>query len=169
LNLGCRLRTSKKAHDGLQTLPKKLATTKAGIVCLTPNNQNAPWLNFEAGALSKTVEKEMVCPYLFQLKSSDVTGALVQFQAAEANKPDTFRLLATLNRAITPKPLSDVMLSETFENWWGKFESRFMMLTSLIMVPSKMTLSHRKKTNESDSETGCWIGDKLWHPGGTHS
>lgn len=105
-------------------IAKELNSTKAGIVCVTPDNQNAPWLNFEAGALSKTVEKEMVCPYLFQLKSSDLTGPLVQFQAAEASKPDTQRLLSTLNRALTPKPLSDVMLSETFENWWGKFETR---------------------------------------------
>ena len=106
-------------------LAKELANTKAGIVCVTPDNQNAPWLNFEAGALSKTVEKELVCPYLFELKSSDLTGPLVQFQAAEANKQDTLRLLSTVNRAITPKPLSDKMLSEAFENWWEKFESQF--------------------------------------------
>jgi hypothetical protein len=110
-------------------IAKELATTKAGIVCVTPDNQNAAWLNFEAGALSKTVEKEMVCPYLFELKSSDLIGPLVQFQAAEANKADTLRLLSTLNRAITPKPLSDTMLSEAFENWWGKFESRIAAIS----------------------------------------
>src|ERR1700722_16316228 len=54
----------------------ELATTNAGIVCVTPDNSGAPWLNFEASALSKSVEKEMVCPYLFRMKPSDVTGPL---------------------------------------------------------------------------------------------
>ena len=123
-------------------IAKQLATTKAGIVCVTPDNQNAPWLNFEAGALSKTVEKEMVCPYLFQLKPSDVTGPLVQFQMAETNRSDTLRLLATLNRAITPKPLSDGMLSEALEKWWGNFENRLRE----ISLASPAVRTHRTHT-----------------------
>ena len=77
----------------------ELKATKAGVVCVTPDNQEAPWLNFEAGALSKTVDREMVCTYLFRLKPSEVTGPLAQFQHTLANKEDTLRMLATLNRA----------------------------------------------------------------------
>lgn len=46
----------------------QLKEAKMGIICLTPENLDAPWLHFEAGALSKTVEKTYVCPYLFEVE-----------------------------------------------------------------------------------------------------
>jgi hypothetical protein len=117
-------------------LAKELAITKAGIVCVTPDNLHAPWLNFEAGALSKVVEKEMVCPFLFRLKYSDLTGPLVQFQLSEATKEDTRKLLSTLNKAVDPKPLSELKLTEAFEVWWGKFESRLKEISLASPVVS---------------------------------
>jgi hypothetical protein len=41
----------------------QLAETRCGIICLTKENQQAPWLLFETGALSKTIEKTYVIPY----------------------------------------------------------------------------------------------------------
>jgi hypothetical protein len=34
-------------------LTNKLAETRCGIICLTRDNQLAPWVHFEAGSLSK--------------------------------------------------------------------------------------------------------------------
>ena len=45
-------------------ITKKLEDSKVGVICLTPENQHNPWLMFEAGALSKTVDHTYVCPYL---------------------------------------------------------------------------------------------------------
>jgi TIR domain len=51
---------------GIHEIFTHLEKAKVGIICLTPENSNAPWLLFEAGALSKqVVEKSRVCPYLF--------------------------------------------------------------------------------------------------------
>jgi hypothetical protein len=110
-------------------IASELATTAAGIICITPENRDAPWLNFEAGALSKAVDKEMVCPYLFHLKPGDLTGPLVQFQASETTKEDTHRLVATLNRAIL-KPMSEVKLREAFDTWWEKLEGKLAAIPS---------------------------------------
>jgi hypothetical protein len=60
----------------------ELSDTSFGILCITPENLNAPWIHFEAGALSKTLEKSLVCPYLLELEPTDLKGPLVQFNAA---------------------------------------------------------------------------------------
>ena len=78
-------------------LAGELAQAKVGILCLTPDNLAAPWMLFEAGALSKTLEQTLVCPYLLGLRPADLGGPLVQFQAAEANRADTRRLVRTIN------------------------------------------------------------------------
>ncbi|MGZ4829279.1 MAG: toll/interleukin-1 receptor domain-containing protein [Candidatus Angelobacter sp.] len=59
----------------------ELETAHFGIICVTPDNVNAPWLQFEAGALSKTLANAFVCPYIFGLHPSELKGPLAQFQA----------------------------------------------------------------------------------------
>jgi hypothetical protein len=41
-----------------------LDASAIGIICVTPENQSEPWLNFEAGAISKKVgtERLVECP-----------------------------------------------------------------------------------------------------------
>ena len=56
----------------------RLAAAKAGIICVTPSNLEAPWILFEAGALSKTLENTFVCPLLIGLEPADVSGPLAQ-------------------------------------------------------------------------------------------
>jgi TIR domain len=38
-----------------------------GLCCITRDNLTAPWLHFEAGALSKVVDKSYVVPILFDI------------------------------------------------------------------------------------------------------
>lgn len=97
----------------------ELADTTFGVLCLTPENLNAPWIHFEAGALSKTLEKSYVCPYLFQLEPADLKGPLIQFNAAKADEDDTLKLVLTINDA-QETPLPERTVEESFEVWWPK-------------------------------------------------
>lgn len=65
------------------TLAKKLEDTNYGIFCVTKNNINSPWLNFEAGAISKYVEKASVYTFLYGMDRSELKGPLDQFQATK--------------------------------------------------------------------------------------
>jgi hypothetical protein len=71
-------------------ISKKLESCRIGIICLTSDNFNAPWILFEAGALSKNLDKSRVCPILFDLDPADITGPLVQFQLTQFNKDDIY-------------------------------------------------------------------------------
>src|SRR5437868_10453661 len=59
-----------------------------GILCLTKDNKNAPWILFEAGALAKSINQSRVTPLLINLSASELQGPLVQFQATTISKQD---------------------------------------------------------------------------------
>ncbi|OOO01842.1 MAG: hypothetical protein USCGTAYLOR_01956 [Chromatiales bacterium USCg_Taylor] len=46
-------------------IAKELEASRIGLLVITPENQEAPWLLFEAGALAKNLERSKVCPILF--------------------------------------------------------------------------------------------------------
>ncbi|MBQ0721375.1 MAG: hypothetical protein KBT88_09355 [Gammaproteobacteria bacterium] len=80
-------------------IASELDESAFGILCVTPDNIDAPWLNFEAGALGKSVDKSHVCPFLFRIKRSDVTGPILQYQSTTHEKDDVFKLLKAINEA----------------------------------------------------------------------
>lgn len=120
-----------------------LEEAKIGIICLTSENLEAPWILFEAGALSKSLDKTYVCPYLFHVESADIEGPLVQFQMTKANKDDTSKLVYTIYQALENTALTEIQLDETFEVWWPKFEQ------ALINIPDYQT---KRKPQRSERE-----------------
>src|SRR5262244_297309 len=92
--------------------------------CVTSDNLTSPWVLFETGALSKTLDRTFVCPYLLGPWPADLEGPLAQFQATRANKEDTRRLVASINSALSDGlGLTETKLQEAFELWWPKLES----------------------------------------------
>ena len=114
-----------------------LEQAKFGLLCLTPENLEAPWLLFEAGALSKTVESAWVVPYLYKVSPTELQGPLTQFQAATADKDSTKNVMATLNSALGDNKLEEARLKSSFENWWPKLEISLneIQLTTEEAVP----------------------------------
>src|SRR5690348_1592127 len=62
----------------------QLALAHFGVVCLTPENIEAPWIHFESGALAKALESGSSEPplftYLIGLRPTDIKGPLAEFQ-----------------------------------------------------------------------------------------
>jgi len=102
-------------------IAQELESSSYGILCVTAGNVNAPWLNFEAGALSKSFDRSRVSPFLFDLDRSSVTGPLVQFQSTVYEHDDILRLLKGIN-AVCQIPLSDSRLKSSFAIWWPKLQ-----------------------------------------------
>lgn len=118
----------------------ELDQTRFGIICLTPENLEAPWILFEAGALSKALDKSFVCPFLFDLEPTDIKGPLIQFQATKAEKNDVKKLVLTLNRALGEAALSPEKLERAFEHWWPE------LLKSLENLPAVHTEPKPQRT-----------------------
>jgi hypothetical protein len=103
-------------------IAEKLEVAAFGILCITGDNINAPWLLFEAGALAKKLSNPNVCPYLIHLKPSDLQGPLSQFQACEATKAETRKLVHSINRAMSQGALHEDQIDRSFEKWWDDLE-----------------------------------------------
>jgi hypothetical protein len=108
-------------------LAAKLGSATAGIFCLTPSNLTAPWLIFEAGAISRTPET-YVCTLLIGLQSSDVTDPLAQFQATKDTKEDMHQLVKNLNKALGTDAMEEAHVNRAFEKWWPDLEKELKNL-----------------------------------------
>jgi hypothetical protein len=104
-------------------LNQELAETRIGLFCLTHENLNSAWMNFEAGALSKaldnSVDNPRVLTFLFGINYSDVRWPLAQFQHTLYEKPDIYKLLQSLNNAAAPFSLRTDALERAFERLWS--------------------------------------------------
>lgn len=103
-------------------IAKELENSTFGILCVTKENLHAPWLSFEAGALSKTMDKSFVTPFLFDIKRSEVNGPILQFQSTVFEKADIKKLLQTLNKACGEGSIPDTRLDRAFEVWYPTLE-----------------------------------------------
>jgi hypothetical protein len=116
-------------------LATKLGSVTAGIFCLTPSNLTAPWLIYEAGAISRTPEKTYVCTLLVGLQPSDVKDPLAQFQATKATKEDIHQLVKNLNKALGEQSMDEALVNRAFEMWWPELEKALKNLPSDEAAP----------------------------------
>jgi hypothetical protein len=117
-----------------------------GIVCLTKENLDAPWILFEAGAIAK-VTGSRLCPFLLDIKKTDVPPPLGEFQATSFDKADVLDLLLTVNMKVeesgeTALTIED--LKEDFELRWPKLEQE------LKAVASKQTAGQAVRRGERE-------------------
>jgi len=125
----------------------QLEETAFGIICLTPENLEASWIHFEAGALSKTIDGAFVCPYLFEVDPSDVKGPLVQFQATRATKEDTKNLLNTIN-SVLKEGIPESQLNKAFEVWWPDLEEKLKHINNKVGKHAQIKRTDRELLEE---------------------
>jgi hypothetical protein len=104
-------------------LQQALDKAEFGLVCVTPENKESAWLNFEGGALSNKLTQARACPYLFDIESAELTGPFARLQHATATKEETEKLLQTINK-YCPNPMKDDALRKSFERCWGEFKTK---------------------------------------------
>jgi hypothetical protein len=105
----------------------ELSNTSVGIVCLTHENKNKPWILFEAGALAKGVPGNRVCTFLVDLTPADLESPLSQFNHTTPDRDGMWNLAVTLNNSVAT-PLDGKILQQVFDTNWYIFENRFTQL-----------------------------------------
>jgi hypothetical protein len=105
-------------------ISKKLSDCHIGIICLTPENIDKPWILFEAGALSKNIDTSKVCSILFNMENTDLAGPLTTFQTTQFEKSDFQKLMSIINDAAGSSKLSPEVFGRVFDKWWPDLEAK---------------------------------------------
>jgi hypothetical protein len=100
---------------------EQLKITNFGIVFVTKDNQNKPWLLFEAGALSKGLSDNRVCTVLVDLNVRDIdTGSpFRQLNHTQLNRDSVLELTKTINRNLETGAVQEKRLEKSFEALWS--------------------------------------------------
>ena len=113
-----------------QSVAKELAASNFGIICVTSENINSPWVLFEAGALTKSLETSRVIPLLLDLEFSDVSGPLAQFQSKKLSRQGIGEVVQSIQK-VAEKPDAPERAAKLFENLWPALE------TQLAAIPKE--------------------------------
>ena len=103
-------------------LATALEEIDVGILCVTRENKETPWLLFEAGSLAKKGEAK-VFPFLLGLEYEDLPEALRQFNAVKVEKDEILGMVRSINQAVVGDKLADELLQASFDKWWPDLEA----------------------------------------------
>ncbi len=131
--------SSQDIHKGdrwFSKIGQQLKCCDIGLICVTPENIDASWLLFEAGALSKQLGESKVCPILLGMSPEDLEGPLAQFQATSLSKEDMEKLVVTLNDELKDLKIDSPVLKRTFETFWPELEKAILKITKIPIQSS---------------------------------
>lgn len=128
------------------TLADELSKSNVGIICLTPENVHKPWLNFEAGAIAKSVNRARLVPLLHGLTESDLNGPLGFFQCLTLDKDGVRSLVKMLRNSDQDSAMSDEEQLKVFDALWP------MMDGSLQNIPTSSSTEKTGRKERSDRE-----------------
>lgn len=109
----------------LPAIDEQLSDTDFGIICVTKENQEAPWLNFEAGALSRRVDakRELMPVLLIDFEGmSEVGGPIAGFQMQMATLDGFFTVMKDLNACELGPQINERILRVRVEAAWKEIE-----------------------------------------------
>lgn len=106
----------------------QLQDVTTGIICLTQENKEKPWILFEAGALAKGLSNSRVCTLLIDLEPHDIRDPLAQFNHTKPDQGGIYALVHTLNNRLGDNRLDPAILTKVLDTYWAQFEEKFQTI-----------------------------------------
>ncbi|WP_339009606.1 TIR domain-containing protein [Aeromonas popoffii] len=115
----------------------QLQDVTTGIICLTQENKEKPWILFEAGALAKGLSNSRVCTLLIDLEPHDIRDPLAQFNHTKPDRDGIYSLVHTLNNRLGDNRLDQAILNKVLDTYWVQFAERFEAIIADTPVVEK--------------------------------
>jgi hypothetical protein len=109
----------------MDEIMKGMQSVRVGLVILTPENLDKPWLHYEAGYLTQYIlsGQGLVSPVLVNVKPSALNGPLANLNVTEFTKPKFEKLVKDINKKLT-SPVDESTLMAVFDVFWGKLQAQ---------------------------------------------
>lgn len=144
----------------------ELNESRLGLICLTKDNLAAPWIMFEAGALSKNIGTSRVIPLLFDVDLSELVGPMTQFQAAQFSEEELRKVVVAINSELGDAKLAPEVVQDVFEMWWPRLQERVSaVLANLVSAPDAPVRSEKEILDEVLALTRTMSRQRVTHDG----
>ena len=113
---------------GIEKIESRLNEYSFGILFVSDENREQPWLLYEAGALSRSINEAeaRVIPFLIDVDRSKLAGSpLSHFQNAQSVSRDNVKLLCSAINEACEDPLDADRFERAFSKWWPDLEEAF--------------------------------------------
>ncbi|CAB9506497.1 expressed unknown protein [Seminavis robusta] len=143
-------------------LQSSMQEAEFGILCLTPENLQSPWILFEAGALMMANNKNgtegnakigRVIPLLVGLRKAELTFPLAQFQAVESDRQGFWELALAANQSLavdeSAEP-SKVALNKKFAALWPTLQARIQSIQEMSAATDDQKGGAGKKLSDRE-------------------
>ena len=126
-------------------LTDELEECKVGILCITYENISSPWINFEAGALSKHInEAGVIIPMLINISNDEIRNSpLSQFQTLTIKRDDIYKLTIKICDILNCEIKTD-KLKRIFDTWYPDLSGKIAKLN----IDSNPKINEEGKYNE---------------------
>lgn len=124
-----------------ESVRASIQSVQFAVICCTPENVSAPWINYEAGAIAERL-KGRTAPWLLGSKPAELKDSpLSRLMAREADEAGTLALLRALN-ANLESAVDEAILAEAFETHWSKLKAK------LDVIPAPLTAAPERSEKD---------------------
>jgi anti-anti-sigma regulatory factor len=116
--------TAWASHEDLEpgvrwnrTLHEQLKGAVAGVLLVTRENLQSPWLLYEAGCLAIATSSHRIIPYLIDVFESQLPSPLKQFQCVPSSRDGAWLLIRELLKYVEP-PRFEADVRRRFDATW---------------------------------------------------
>ena len=160
-----------KGATWFESLEDRLEEAAAGIVCLTAENLNSPWMHFEAGALARRLSSRdqkrhasskkpkprndatRLFPLLMGVSGAQLQGPLGAYQGTNVTQADLGRMIKSIGSVLGHEPIRLNRKRNTIirDSVWKKFERDIgeIAVPAHELIPSLERLFQRKTFTEA--------------------
>ena len=114
-----------------EEISTRLQKARAALVLITPENLEAPWLHFEAGAVSRMPNARVAPLLLGGVKKHQLKGPLTRFQLTEFERDDFRKLVASLNSLLSDT-VEPNAITQIYDLLWPKLQKSAQHLAKSV-------------------------------------
>ncbi len=138
----------------LEKIEESLGESRIGLIMVTPTNAGAPWINFEAGALSKVIDQpqSVISLLVGYKKKTDLAGPLAQFQLAILDQEGMREVVKVIASRLE---IDEEKAGRRFDRYWPELKK------ALDAIPADEPSAGVDEEEHLSEEGGRGVEDKV--------